>query len=85
MSKNLLTQLESLARKSPMKHKFAAALVFRGKVISLGFNDYSGQTRCIRAIKDKNMKSERYHTIHTNAPMSRERGCCVLWRQTLRV
>lgn len=53
MQKELLQQLQSSAHKSPMKHKFAAALVYRGKLVSIGFNDYSGQTRCIRSNHDK--------------------------------
>lgn len=42
---SFLNLLSNLAIKSPMVDKIAAILVYKGKVISCGYNDYIGQTR----------------------------------------
>lgn len=34
-----------LAQKSPMESRYGAILVYQNKVISVGFNDYSGKYR----------------------------------------
>lgn len=52
-TKSLLNILESLARKSPMKDKMAAALVYKGKIISTGYNNYCGQYRKVFGSKVK--------------------------------
>ena len=44
---SLLPLLEQLALKSPLKSKYAAVLVHRGKVVSCGFNDFKDQVRSI--------------------------------------
>lgn len=44
---SLCSKLEDLARKSPMKDKMAAVLVYKGKIISTGYNNYCGQYRRI--------------------------------------
>ena len=50
MSKNFFhSLLSSLASKSPMESKFAACLIHKNKIISIGFNDYCGQFRCIKS------------------------------------
>ena len=36
------------ASKSPMKESYGALLVYRGKVISKGYNNYSGKIRRIQ-------------------------------------
>jgi deoxycytidylate deaminase len=47
----VLSLLENLALKSPINHKYAAVLIHRGKIISTGFNDFTGNIRKIHASK----------------------------------
>lgn len=45
--------LFNLASKSPMQSKFAACLIYKNKIISMAFNNYSGQFRCIKSNENK--------------------------------
>ncbi len=42
---NFIEELSDYAYKSPMKHRYAAALIYRNKIISIGFNNYYGKIR----------------------------------------
>lgn len=47
MNQDLLEKLETLANKSPMKERYGAILIFRNKIIGMGYNDYRGKYRKI--------------------------------------
>lgn len=47
MNQSLLEKLEILASKSPMKDRYGAILIFRNKIIGMGYNNYTGKYRKI--------------------------------------
>jgi hypothetical protein len=45
LEKMINNDLYKYAIKSPMKNRYAAALIYRNKILSIGFNNYYGKIR----------------------------------------
>jgi deoxycytidylate deaminase len=55
-----ITKAREMALKSPMDSRYGAILLYRGKIISYGYNDYCHKIRCLNELCQKKYERFKY-------------------------